>query len=118
MKTNILSLVVLALGLCAGQPINAALIAHYDFSDGNLFDDETGNGYTLSQSTVNGFGIALNGDGFSANFDNSAGSNYLFTNDFDEAAGSSYTVSMWFRSSNMVQTLQTGMFSSIGSNQW
>lgn len=118
MKTKVLFLLVLASATMASMTSDGALIAHYDFSDGNLFDDETGNGYTLSQSTVNGDGITLNGDGFSANIDNSAGSNYLFTNSFDEAAGSAYTVSMWFRSSNMSQPAQTGMFSSIGSNNW
>ena len=117
-RTTTVFLAGLLSACLATHQADAALIAHYDFGDGNLFDDETGNGYTLSQSTVNGDGITLNGDGFSANIDNSAGSNYLFTNDFDEAAGSSYTVSMWFRSSNMSQPVQTGMFSSIGGNQW
>ena len=85
-RTTTVFLAGLLSACLATHQADAALIAHYDFGDGNLFDDETGNGYTLSQSTVNGDGITLNGDGFSANFDNSAGSNYLFTNDFDDVS--------------------------------
>ena len=114
MKKNHLILAALLLSASASH---AALIAHYDFSDGKLLDDETGI-YDLTQSTPKGDGITLNGDGFSANFDSSAGANYLIQDNFNTAAGAAYTVSMWFRSSNMAQAGQTGMFSTIGASQW
>ena len=107
---------------------DAALLAHYDFSDGNLLDDESGNGYTLTQPFNTGTGITLNGDGFSAHFDggtddnNNTDDNYLTTSSaFNAAAGTAYTVSMWFKTTVTAPGENYSIFgtsSSGGSTDW
>ena len=125
MKTKIPHLILA--GLLATAMVthhaDAALIAHYDFSDGDLFDDETGNGYTLTQPESFGTGITFNGDGFSAHFDAdnssaSGGENQLFAGGFNGAAGTDYTVSMWFKTTVTEPTGNSSIFSSTGANDW
>jgi hypothetical protein len=118
MKTSSRFLIVAALLLTASFS-HAALIAHYDFGDGNLLDDETGT-YDLTQSTVNGTGIASNGDGFSAHFDSSAGSNFLTATDLGTGAGSAYTISMWFKADSATAdgAGNSSIMSTTGTNNW
>jgi hypothetical protein len=120
MKTSSRFLIVAALLLTASVS-HAALIAHYDFGDGNLLDDETGT-YNLTQSTVNGTGITSNVDGFSAHFDSTGngGANFLTATDLGTGAGSAYTISMWFKADSATADGlgNSSIMSTTGSNKW
>ncbi len=94
----------------------ADLTAHYDFSDGNLLDDETGNGYSLT-ATLNE-GISFNADGFSAHIGIND-SNFLKAETLSGAAGSPYTVSMWFKTSITSPGVSSSVISSpFGTSVW
>ena len=121
MKTYSRFLIVAALLLTASFS-HAALIAHYDFGDGDLLDDETGT-YDLTQSSpAKGTGIAFNVDGFSAHFNSTGngGSNFLTATDLGTGAGSAYTISMWFKADSATADGlgNSSIMSTKGSNEW
>lgn len=109
--------------LLEGGPLgtNEILLAKYDFSDGVLTDDETGHGYTLTQSPASGDGITLNSDGFSAHIDGANGATVAtnhFTSPLGAIAGPAYTVSMWFKTTIVGPSPNCSICSSTGANDW
>jgi len=97
--------IVLSTGSCFG-----ALLAHYNFQDQNLTNDESGNGYTLTQV---GSSITFNSDG-SAQFPGTG--NYLQSTTFNGAAGSEYTVSLRFNPVDNTPGGNTSVFSSFDTS--
>lgn len=91
----------------------ASLIAHYDFTDGNLLDNEIGGSanYTLTKVSTGTGDVTINPDG-SAHFTgiNEANSSYLETPGV--AVGvPNFTVSFWFKTSIFNQGSFKGLFS-------
>lgn len=82
------SLSYLAILTLLTLPLNAALIAEYDFGDGTLLDDTSGEGHNLTQTGT----AALNGDGYSVQLDDAE---YLTATTLDNSS-SAYTISLWF----------------------
>ncbi|MDF7827158.1 hypothetical protein P4B35_24255, partial [Pontiellaceae bacterium B12227] len=60
----------------AQNPFYAQPIAIYDFADGNLADDSSGNGNTLAGPLGGAANITTNPDGLSAHFDGSGGNGF------------------------------------------
>ena len=87
---------------------SAGLIAHYDFTDGNLTDNEVGATYTLTQVTT-GTGIPINADG-SAAFGGSTATGYLETPAFGTTGVPLFTVSFWWKTSTLAQGNFQGLF--------
>lgn len=93
-----------------GSMANAALIAHYDFGDGDLLDDEIGS-YPLTQvGTV----TANNDEIGSARFDGS-GVSHLTAETMNYADGTSFTVSFWWRTETLSQDAWDSLMSTIPS---
>ncbi|MBT3191160.1 MAG: hypothetical protein HN341_01265, partial [Verrucomicrobia bacterium] len=101
--------------LLMGSMANAALIAHYDFSDGDLLDDEIG-GYSLTQT---GTVTANNDEIGSAHFDGS-GLNYLTATTMNYATDTSFTVSFWWRTDSLSQGEWNSLMSTYpsGAGSW
>lgn len=102
-----------ALALAFASSSQAALIAHYDFTDGNLLDNEVGGSalYTLTKVASGTGNVTPNADG-SAHFTgiNAANSGYLETPGV--AIGvPNFTVSFWFKTSTFSQGSFKGLFS-------
>ncbi len=94
----------------------AAILAHYDFRDGNLLDDESGNGHTLTPTVSEG--ITLNPDGFSAHIGVN-NSNYLKAESLSGSPGSPYTISLWFKTTLTNPGVNASVVSSpFGSSVW
>ena len=80
----------------------AALIAHYDFSDGDLLDDEeAGTSYTLTQIQDGATEVTLNGDN-SANFPgfDSGTSNRAYLQATGPGAATAFTISFWWKTAD------------------
>jgi len=115
-RRNALPLAILAGGI-AVAPLPAALIAHYDFSDGDLYDNEVGSSYKLVQKTA-GKGVAkvtLNSANGSAVIP--GGRTTLGAIAWLETKGpgkmNRFTVSFWFRTAKVDQDQPfMGLFSS------
>ncbi|MCF7848287.1 MAG: LamG domain-containing protein [Kiritimatiellales bacterium] len=115
-RRSMLTIAILA-GLVAATSTPAALIAHYDFSDGDLFDNEVGSSYKLAQKT-RGTGkaqVTLNAENGSAVFP--GGRSITKAIAWLETKGpgnvNSFTVSFWFRTTKVDQDEPfMGLFSS------
>lgn len=90
------------------------MIAHYDFSDGNLLDNEVGDSYAL---TKNGSGVTLNGDG-SAQIANGSGSNFLSATGIGDGVNSAFTISIWFRTDTPNPATHSSIASGAASSTW
>lgn len=114
MKLNIyLPLSILAFGACN---LSAALIAHYDFTDGNKLDNEVGPNYTLTETTTGTGGVALNPNGSVTFTGVEANKGYLETTAFGGTGVANYTVSFWFKASTFAQGNFQGLFSNNNSS--
>ncbi|MDF7826984.1 hypothetical protein P4B35_23370, partial [Pontiellaceae bacterium B12227] len=97
METKAFAAVVIMASLAA----NAALVAEYDMTDGDMLNDSTGNGNVLIEydatNTAGDGGVSLNAEGY-ASF---TGAGYLAINRADVLETGTFTVSYWWRSSNL-----------------
>lgn len=110
---------LIATALLAAPLSQAAMIAHYDFSDGNLLDNEVSASYNLTQGGSGfGTGITLNGDG-SAHIDGGGNNNtnFLKASGIGAGTGSDFTISMWFKTDTTNPTTHSS-FASGGSGTW
>ncbi|MEM7395535.1 MAG: hypothetical protein AAF492_24655, partial [Verrucomicrobiota bacterium] len=82
----------------------AALIAHYDFSDGDLLDNEVGPGPGLINA---GPAPVMSGDGaavFASEPNlNATGDNYLLSDNGADLNLTTFTVSFWFKTATVDQ---------------
>jgi len=105
--------------LCAGTT-EAALIAHYDFSDGELLDNEVGAEYTLRPMNNEGLSfsqVRLNSMEDTAIFP--GGSSQAPWVEVSEAGSlNEFTVSFWFRTDSVSQGDMYSLFcSNSGSSR-
>ena len=83
---------------------NAALIAHYDFGDGDLLDDESGNTNTLTGPLGTSASVTLNHDDMgSAHFDPTGDQSSYLQADLDYPVETSFTVSFWWKAETVSQ---------------
>ncbi|MDF7826981.1 hypothetical protein P4B35_23355, partial [Pontiellaceae bacterium B12227] len=96
----------------------ADAIAHYDFGDGDLLNDSSGNNNTLTNITNNG-GTAptLNADGFSVRLTGTGVTNSYLEADLNASAGAN-TVSFWWKTDSFDQPGNSSFISSLGPNDW
>ncbi|NWK55064.1 PEP-CTERM sorting domain-containing protein [Verrucomicrobiaceae bacterium N1E253] len=90
-------------------PSQAALIAHYDFADGNLLDDEQGT-YDLTETTNGTANVGLDAEGF-ATFPGNDGTNEAHLEAAGPGGASNFTVSLWVRTDDWTQGNYQGIFS-------
>ena len=90
----------------------ANLIAHYDFTDGNLLDNEAGSSYTLSET---GSGVSLDPSGFASFPGDDTIQSYLETPGA-VPIGSDFIVSFWWKTDSFEQGDFQGLFSSNTAN--
>ncbi|WP_346189793.1 LamG-like jellyroll fold domain-containing protein [Rubritalea halochordaticola] len=103
-KTLFTHLSVLA---CMATTSQAALIAHYDFSDGDLLDNEVGGSYTLAQGSGTDL-VSLNGDG-SASFSGDD-NNPAWLETVGPGGAANFTVSLWVKTDSWNQGSFQGLF--------
>ena len=113
----------LPMGLCSvGLTANAALLAHYDFTDGDLLDNEVNASYTLNKVVNGADTLTITPEG-AASFPGLDGTE----KDYLETAGPggkpNFTVSFWFRTDTVPQGGFQGLFSnnsggSLVANSW
>ncbi|MDF7826979.1 sulfatase-like hydrolase/transferase, partial [Pontiellaceae bacterium B12227] len=106
-------------------PPPPAPIAVYDFGNGDLVDDSSGNGYALAGPLGGAANIAANADGFSAHFDGSGGDGLAsyFEADLnaDDERFGGFTVSFWWRTDTLGQDTHDSLMSSkdtLSLNDW
>jgi hypothetical protein len=109
MKTVIST--IFALMLSVG--VNAGMVAHYDFGDGNLLDNSVDGGVGLTMAGT----VTANADGFSARF-SGAGVNFL-TADLlpDGTQSNKFTVSFWWKTDTFSQSNGDSLMSSKDNSQ-
>ncbi|MDF7827031.1 hypothetical protein P4B35_23605, partial [Pontiellaceae bacterium B12227] len=96
----------------AAQPPGPNLVALYDFSDGTLTDDESGNGNILALTG----NVTTNSDGLSAHF---SGSTPSFLKSSTLNISGSSTVSFWWKTDTPVQGVSDSLVSSTaGAGDW
>lgn len=99
--------------------VSGALIAHYDFTDGNLLDDEQGT-YGLAEVATGTASVSLNADG-SAAFPGTGGANKAHLQVTGPGGVPNFTVSFWMKTDNWGQGTFQGLFSNFSSgvaNSW
>ncbi|MDF7826980.1 PEP-CTERM sorting domain-containing protein [Pontiellaceae bacterium B12227] len=96
---------------------HGALVAHYDFGDGNLTDDSSGNGIVLTEGGP-GTGVTLNADGFSARFEETGGTqaNFFTANSMDHSGA--FTLSFWWKTPTLDQASAESLMSSGAGDSW
>ncbi len=103
-----------ALGIAAlsVSSASAGLVAHYDFTDGDLLDNEVGASNTLTHITTGaGGGVTINSDGSAAFAGDDTNQGYLETAAFGTVGVTNYTVSFWWKTSTFAQGNFQGLFS-------
>ncbi|MGB0775451.1 MAG: LamG-like jellyroll fold domain-containing protein, partial [Akkermansiaceae bacterium] len=90
-------------------PAQAALIAHYDFADGNLLDDEQGT-YTLTEVTNGTANVSLDSGGY-ATFPGNDTTNEAHLQVTGPGGAGTFTVSLWVRTDDWTQGSFQGIFS-------
>lgn len=101
---------LLSLSVCLVCSTQAALIAHYDFSDNDLTDNEVGASYTLAEVN-NGTGdVTLNPDG-SAHFPGNDTTNSAYLEVAGPGGAANFTVSLWVKADTWNQGSFQGIFS-------
>jgi two-component sensor histidine kinase len=98
-------LTILAFCLAAVAPLQAKLVAHYDFSDGELLDNEVGAEYTLRQANSSPLAmgrVTLNRVAETAVFVGGVGQVCWLEAD-GPGALDAFTVSFWFRTDQLNQ---------------
>jgi hypothetical protein len=104
---NTVAVLISIVSLLGVSGINAALIAHYDFTDGDVTDNEVGSSYGLT----NQGGVTLNADG-SAHFGgDESNPTYLEAKGLGVAAVPEFTLSFWFKTTQFNQGRYQGIFS-------
>ncbi|MDF7827025.1 hypothetical protein P4B35_23575, partial [Pontiellaceae bacterium B12227] len=97
-------------------------IAVYDFGDGDLLDDSTGNGNALTGPFGSTASVTTNADGFSAYFDGLNGSSYLMADlSADNSRLDAFTVSFWWKTDALDQNTSASLMSCVdnqGLNDW
>lgn len=91
----------------------ASLIAHYDFGDGDLTDNEVGPTFTLTEIQEGTPQVTLDASGF-ASFPGTEGNGnraWLETAAFGTVGQPNFTVSFWWRTDDLVQSDFQGLFS-------
>jgi len=111
-KKPILSLSILTLSI---GNLSAALIAQYDFTDGDLTDNELGASYTLTHTTTGSGGVTINPNGSATFTGVEANKGYLETVAFGTTGVANFTVSFWFKASTFAQGNFQGLFSTNSS---
>ena len=94
----------------------AALIAHYDFADGDRYDNEVGSNYTLTETSNGATVITTTVEG-AVSFPGEAGEaerDFLATPGPGGAAA--FTVSIWFKTDTVNQGGFQGIFSNLTPN--
>lgn len=109
---NIL-LLVAGLAASAAWSARAGLIAHYDFTDGLLTDNEVGASYTLNEVREGTPQIVVDPAGFAVfpGVDTVGSRTYLETPAFGTLGVGQFTVSFWWRTPDLVQGDFQGIFS-------
>lgn len=113
MKKILSKTILPAIGLALISSSQATLIAHYDFTDGDLLDNEVGATYTLAHNTLgigDGSGVTtINPDGSAAFSGSETNKGYLET---DGPGGlPDFTVSFWWKTNTFAQGNYQGIFS-------
>lgn len=102
--------------LTAALPANAALLAHYDFTDGDLTDNEVGATYTLNKVTNGADDLFITTAG-AASFPGDDGD---AVEDYLQVTGpggvGAFTVSIWFKPPTVDQGGFQGIFSNLNAN--
>lgn len=93
---------------------SAALIAHYDFTDGNLLDDEQGN-YDLTEVVTGAASVGITPDG-AASFPGTDGVNEAHLETAGPGGVGAFTVSFWLRTDDWTQGGFQGLFSNLDAN--
>ncbi|SHK04827.1 PEP-CTERM protein-sorting domain-containing protein [Rubritalea squalenifaciens DSM 18772] len=88
----------------------AALVAHYDFADGNLLDNEVDGNYTLSEFFDGSGAVTTNPDG-SALFPGNDGTNEAYLETLGPGGSPTFTVSLWIKTDDWTQGSFQGIFS-------
>ena len=93
---------------------HADLLNHYDFSDGVLLDDETGNyPFALVQNGTNS--IVLHPDGY-AMFPGTEAGEETYLDVVGPGTANYFTLSFWFRTDDLNQGLSQGLFANNNSS--
>jgi len=116
-----LAVAALVLGLSANT--HAGMIAHYNFTDGDLFDNEVGASYTLTEEQSGTGSVVLDPVGFAHFAGNDVGvGNQAFLKTTGPGGKPNFTVSFWFRTDSFDQGDYQGLFSnaesSTGTYSW
>jgi hypothetical protein len=99
--------------LMVSMAVNAGMVAHYDFGDGNLLDNSVDGGVGLTMTGT----VTANADGFSARF-SGAGANHLNADLFrDNTRSSKFTVSFWWKTDSFRQSNGDSLISSRDNSQ-
>ncbi|NWK55420.1 PEP-CTERM sorting domain-containing protein [Verrucomicrobiaceae bacterium N1E253] len=114
-----LCLLLISTFLASASYVSAGLVAHYDFTDGDLTDNEVGANYTLTH-VQNGTGaVSINADGsaaFPGNDSSSGNHAFLETAAYGTTGVANFTVSFWWKTNNLAQGNYQGLFSSDDAN--
>ena len=100
---------------------HAGLIAHYDFSDGDLLDNEVGSEYTLTEQRKNGGAVSTNAVDGTVVFtggrsDGGVNDPIAWLETVGPGVADDFTVSFWFRTDTVDQEhAYLGLFSSSSS---
>ncbi len=102
--------------LCSAIAAPAALIAHYDFTDGDLTDNEVGPAETLTVVNNGATQLSITSEG-AALFpgEGTADADYLQVDRSGAGAGQ-FTISMWFKTETVNQGSFQGLFSNNTAN--
>ena len=96
--------------LSLGGAADAAFIAHYDFTDGDLTDNEVGGSYTLNK-VVNGADSLFITPQGAASFPGLDGGEKDYLETTGPGGAGSFTVSFWFKTDQVSQGNFQGLFS-------
>ena len=91
--------------------VNAGLIAHYDFTDGDLTDNEVSASYTLTHINTVTSQVIINPDGSAGFSGNDADKSYLEAPAYGATGVANFTVSFWWKTSSLAQGSYQGLFS-------
>jgi hypothetical protein len=91
---------------------SAALIAHYDFTDGDLTDNEVSANYTLTEIGT----VTANIDGSAGFSGDDSTKSYLETAALGGSGVANFTVSYWFKTDSFSQGNYQGLFSTNNSS--
>ncbi|BDS08990.1 hypothetical protein NT6N_40300 [Oceaniferula spumae] len=93
---------------------SAALLAHYDFTDGDILDDEQGN-YALTEVAPGTGNVGINPDG-SASFPGNGAANGAHLEVVGPGGSANFTVSLWVRTDSWSQGGFQGIFSNLNAS--